>query len=101
MKERMKSVRSFVPARGAAGRGAGTKSVRNMYRESDTVIVKKTNAHNTKRLDEMLGEVMLEAAARGWGDDWKFVAPAWGGIAYYGVRNPIKQANRKSKNKKA
>lgn len=101
MKERMKSVRSFVPARGAAGRGARPKSVRNMYRESDTVIVKKTNGYNTKRLDEMLGEVMLEAAARGWGDDWKFVAPAWGGIAYYGVRNPIKQANRKSKNKKA
>ena len=101
MKERMKSVRSFVPARGAAIKGNGIKSVRNMYRESDTVIVKKTNAYNTKRLDEMLGEVMMEAAARGWGDDWKFVAPAWGGIAYYGVRNPIKQANRKLKNKKA
>lgn len=91
----MKSVRSFVPARGAAGRGPGTKSVRNMYRESDTVIVKKTNAYNTKRLDEMLGEVMQEAAARGWGDDWKFVAPAWGGIAYYGVKNPIKQQRKK------
>ena len=65
MKERMKSVRSFLPARGAAIKDNGIKSVRNMYRESDTVIVKKNNAHKTKRLDEMLGEVMLEAAARG------------------------------------
>lgn len=96
MKEsKMKSVRTFVPARGAAIKGNGIKSVRNMYRESDTVIVKKTNAYNTKRLDELLGAVMQEAAARGWGDDWKFVAPAWGGIAYYGVKNPIKQPRKK------
>ena len=91
----MKCVRSFVPARGAAIKGNGLKSVRNMYRESETVIVKKTNSYNTKRLDELLGEVMQEATARGWGEDWKLVAPAWGGVAYYGVKNPIKQPRKK------
>jgi hypothetical protein len=99
MKKKMQSVHVHSQNRGNAGRPPLPRSARNMLKASDTVIKIHGGGHWT--LDEMLAAVMLEAAARGWGDDWKFVSPIVGGISYYGVRNPIKQANRKSKNKKA
>ena len=99
MKKKMQSVHVRSQNRGNAGRPPLPRSARNMLKASDTVIKIHGGGHWT--LDEMLAAVMLEAAARGWGDDWKFVSPIVGGISYYGVRNPIKQENRKSKNKKA
>jgi hypothetical protein len=99
MKKKMQSIHVHSQNRGNAGRPPLPRSARNMLKASDTVIKIHGGGHWT--LDEMLAAVMLEAAARGWGDDWKFVSPIVGGISYYGVRNPIKQANRKSKNKKA
>ncbi len=99
MKKKMQSVHINPAARGNAGRPALPRSARNMLKASDTVIKIHGGGHWT--LDEMLAAVMLEAAARGWGDDWKFVSPIVGGISYYGVKNPIKQVNQKSKIKKA
>jgi hypothetical protein len=99
MKKKMQSIHVHSQNRGNAGRPPLPRSARNMLKASDTVIKIHGGGHWT--LDEMLAAVMLEAAARGWGEDWKFVSPIVGGISYYGVRNPIKQENRKSKNKKA
>ena len=99
MKKTMKSIHVHSQNRGNAGRPALPRSARNMLKASDTVI--KIPGGGRWNLDEMLGAVMLEAAARGWGEDWKFVSPIIGGISYYGVKNPIKQVNQKSKSKKA
>jgi hypothetical protein len=99
MKKTMKSIHVHSQNRGNAGRPALPRSARNILKASDTVI--KIHGGGRWNLDEMLGAVMLEAAARGWGEDWKFVSPVVGGISYYGVRNPIKQVNQKSKSKKA
>ena len=95
MKKKMDSVRGTTTVRGAAKGGYAPSSVRNMFKASDTVIVAKMNSSNGKFLDELLAEVMHEATARGWGDDWKFVAPAWGGLKYYGIRNPIRKSRKK------
>ena len=99
MKKKMQSIHVHSQNRGTAGRPAMPRSVRNLLKASDMVI--KIPGGGRWNLDEMLGEVMLEAAARGWGDDWKFVSPMIGGISYYGVRNPAKQEKLKSKIKKA
>jgi hypothetical protein len=99
MKKKMQSVHVHSQNRGNAGRPPLPRSARNMLKASDTVIKIHGGGHWT--LDEMLAAVMLEAAARGWGEDWKFVSPIVGGISYYGVRNPIKQVNQKTKSKKA
>ena len=99
MKKKMQSVHVHSQNRGNAGRPPLPRSARNMLKASDTVIKIHGGGHWT--LDEMLAAVMLEAAARGWGDDWKFVSPIVGGISYYGVKNPIKQVNQKTKSKKA
>ena len=99
MKKKMQSIHVHSQNRGNAGRTPLPRSARNMLKASDTVIKIHGGGHWT--LDEMLAAVMLEAAARGWGDDWKFVSPIVGGISYYGVRNPIKQVNQKTKSKKA
>jgi hypothetical protein len=99
MKKKMQSIHVHSQNRGTAGRPALPRSARNLLKASDTVIKIHGGGHWT--LDEMLAAVMLEAAARGWGDDWKFVSPMIGGISYYGVKNPAKQVNRKSKSKKA
>jgi hypothetical protein len=92
---KMQSVRGAVSVRGAAKGGFAPTSVRNMFKASENIIVAKMNSSNGKFLDELLAEVMHEAAARGWGDDWKFVAPAWGGLKYYGIRNPIRKTRKK------
>jgi len=100
--KKMKSIHVHSQNRGNAGRPALPRSARNLLKASDTVI--KIPGGGRWNLDEMLAAVMLEAAARGWGDDWKFVSPIIGGISYYGVKNPtkqVKQVNQKSKSKKA
>lgn len=94
-KNNMKRVVGQVSLRLPAGTATKPKSVRNLFKPSDTIIVAKINSSESKRLDELLAEVMREAAARGWGDDWKFVSPAWGGLKYYGIRNPIKKTRKK------
>jgi hypothetical protein len=93
MKKRMQNVHITSATRHAAGRPALPLSPRNLLKASDTVI--KVQGAGRWNTDEMLGQVMLEAAARGWGDDWKFVSPMMGGISYYGVRNPIKPQQKK------